>query len=410
MYMISTVQETTPPIDTRMGGSIAVEERAADTNSEGSLDSVRAGTMAEREGATDNQEEKGESAPQPKYGSLQLQLEDNEENDANDDCCLRVCKGRWCLCCGKCIASWPRTFALFFGVVFPLWLLIALSIFFGYFLAELEAPNEVRENNEIMAAQAQVRLLGSLAARAAQVIPTLCFELFLLGLPVTDIGTTVEVVLDITDPFQAGARQQPSPLVGAVLSDDLIILNKTAMYEYMESCGDEAGPITEALLRRAGDLSDISSTALTFNWIRCGPWANGIGSSGVLVPRPINELSPEAQQAFYNQTWYDDQQQLFDKFSQENMEANITAVYEENLGTNLTVLAARYQAFQDSIENATGGSKCYLNGPGSGKFCLVAVSLYSAFLVSPFSHTRSCMLSDCPSLVLVHSHDNNWVR
>jgi hypothetical protein len=401
MYMISTQQDPIPPIETGMGGT--------DTKSEGSFDSMGAGTMAViEEGAADNKEEKGESAPDQKYGSLKLQLEDSEENDANDGCCLRMCKGRWCSCCGKCIASWPRTFALFFGVVFPLWLLIALSIFFGYFLAELEAPNEIIQNNNIMAAQAQVRLLGSLAARASEVIPTLCFELFLLGLPVTNIGTAVEVVLNNTDPFQAGARPT-SPVVGAILSDDLIVVNKTAMYEFMQGCGDVARPITEALLRRADDVSDISTTALTFNWIRCGPWANGLGGPGVLYPRPIVELRPEAQQEFYNQTWYDDQQQLFAKYLEEYMKANFTA-YDEDLGANLTVLAARYQAFQDSIGNATGGSKCYLNVPASGEFCLVAVSLYSVFLLSPFSHTRSCILSDCPSLVLVHSHDNNWVR
>jgi hypothetical protein len=365
---------------------MGVEERAADTKSEGSFDSMglsmgEEGTMAVEEEAADNQEEKGESAPEQKYGLLHRQLEDNEENDANDGCCLRMCKGRWCSCCGKCIASWPRTFAIFFGVIFPLWLLIIVSVFLGYFLAELEAPNEIRENNNIMAAQAQVRVLSSLAASAAELIPTICFELFLLGLPVTNIGTAVEVVLERTDPFQTGTRQ-PDPAVGAILSDDLIVVNKTAMYEFMQGCGDVARPITEALLRRADDVSDIRTTSLTFNWIRCGPWANGLGASGVLVPRPVVELRPEAQQQFYNQTWFDDQQNLFDRYLEEYLEANLT-VYDGYLGTNLTVLAARYQAFQDSIGNATGGSKCFLNVPGSGEFCLVAVSLYSVFLVSP---------------------------
>jgi hypothetical protein len=366
MYIISTVQETTPPV-----GTMAVEERAADTKSEGSFDSMgEEGTMVVEEGgAADNQEETGESAPPQKYGSLHLPLEDNEENDVNDGCCLRMFKGKWCSCCGKCIARWPRTFAILFGVIFPLWLLIALSLFFGYFLAELEAPNEIIENNNILAAQAQVRLLGSLAARAAQVIPTICFELFLLGLPVANLGSAVESALD--DPFQAGTTQ-PNPPVGAILSDDLIVVNKTAMYEFMEVCGEEAGPITEALLRRASDVLEISTTELTFNWIRCGPWANGLGSTGVLARLPVVELRPEAQQEFYNQTWYDDQQQLFEKYLEEYVEANET-INGEYFGANLTLLAARFQVFQDSIGNATGGSKCFLNVPASGEFCFVAV-------------------------------------
>jgi hypothetical protein len=253
-------------------------------------------------------------------------------------------------------------------------------------LDTFEAPNEIRENNNIMDAQAQVRLLGSVAARVAEYIPMICFELFLLGLPVTDVGSALEDVLEKDDLFQAGARQQPSPVVGAILSDDLIILNKTAMYEFMQGCGDVARPVTEALLRRAGDVSEISTTALTFNWIRCGPWANGLGSSGVLDPRPNVELRPEAQQGIYNQTWYDDQQQLFDNYLEEYLGTNAT-VYEGYLGANVTILAARLQAFQDSVGNATGGSKCYLNVPGSGEFSLVAVSLHSVFIVSRFSHS-----------------------
>jgi hypothetical protein len=387
-----------------VGGTIAVEERAADTKSEGSFVSMGAGTMAViEEGAAE-----GESAPQEKYGSLRLQLEDNEENDVRDDCCHRMLKGRLCSCCGKCIENWPRTFAVFFGVIFPLWVLIFLSILFGFFLARFEAPNEIIENDNVMEAQAQVRRLGSLAARAAEAIPVICFELFILELPVTDVGSALAVVLDKDDPFQAGTIQQ-NPLMGAVLSDDLVIVNKTAMYQFMQSCGEEARPITEALLRRGSDVFNISAAGLTFNWIRCGTWANGLGSPGVLVRRPEVELRPEAQQEFYNQTWYDDQQQLFDKYLEEYLGANLT-VYDDYLGANLTVLAARLQAFQDSIGNATGGSKCYVNGPGSGEFCLVAVSLCYVFLVSRFSHTQSCILSDYPSLVLVHSHDNDWVR
>jgi hypothetical protein len=406
--MVSTVQETTPP-----GGTMVVEDRAADTNkSEGSFDSMgEEGTMMVvdvEEEAAGNQKEKWESAPQEKYGSLHLQLEDNEENDANDGCCLRMCKGKWCSCCGKCIASWPRTFEILFGVIFPLWLLIALSLWFGYFLAKLEAPNEIRENNNILAARAQVRLLGSLAARATEVIPTICFELFLLGRPVSNLDSAVKVVLEKTDPFQAGTTQ-PNPPVEAILSDDLVVVNKTAMYEFMRDCGEEAWPITEALLQRADDVIDISITALTFNWIRCGPWANGLGSTGVLAPLPDADLKPEAQQEFFNQTWYDDQQQLFEKYLEEYLEANETT-NGEYLGANLTLLAARFQAFQDSAGNATGGSKCFLNVPGSGEFCFVAISSYSVFLVSRFSHTGSCALSNCTSLVLVHSHDNNWVR
>jgi hypothetical protein len=352
---------------------------------------MTAGTMAvEEEGDEIQPQEKGESAPRNKNWSLQLQLDDTEENNANDGCCLRMLKGRWCSCCGGCIARWPRTFAIFFGVALPLWLLIALSVLFGYFLAKLEAPNEIIQNDDILEAQAELRVLGSLAARAAQAIPTICFELFLLARPVTDMDAELEMALEKDDNFFSAETTQlettqPVPEeVRAILSNDLIVLNKTAMHEYMQRCGDEARPITENLVQRGGNVIDISAVRLTFNWIRCGPWANGLSSSGVLDPHDVVALRPEAQAEFYRQTWDDDQQRLFDKYLDENVASNSTVYLEEFVETNLTVIGARFQAFEESIGRATGGTKCYLNGPGSGKFCLVTVFLcpFSFFHIS----------------------------
>jgi hypothetical protein len=360
-----------------IGGTMAAEEGAPDTKREGSFHFMTAETMAVEEGGAEVQQPKGESAPSNKKGSLRLKLDDNEENDAYsyDGCCLRMLNGRWCSCCGGCIARWPRTFAIFFAVVLPLWLLIAISSILGYFLAKLEAPNEIIQNDDILEAQAELREIGSLAARAAQAIPKICFELFLLARPVTDMARELEIALEKDDNFFPAETAQP---VTDILSDDLIVLNKTAMYEFMQLCGDEARPITERLLQRGGDIIDISAAELTFNWIRCGPWANGLDSSGVLDPHDVVDLRPEAQEEFYRETWNDDQQRLFDEYRKEYTTAsNSTAHLEESVGTNLTVIAARFLAFQNSIGNATGGTKCYLNGPGSGKLCLVAVSLSS---------------------------------
>jgi hypothetical protein len=364
-------------------GTMAAEEGAPDTKREGSFHFMTAETMAVEEGGAEVQQPKGESAPPNKSKLLRLQLDDDEENDAYsyDGCCLRMLKGRRCSCCGGCIARWPRTFAIFFGVVLPLWLLIAVSVLLGYFLAELEAPNEITQNDDILEAQAELRELGSLAARAAQVIPITCFNLFILERPVTEMARELEIALEKDDhlfpaettqpvPQEVGAQPetaQPVPQEeGAILSDGLIVMNQTAMYEFMQLCGDEAKPITERLLQRGGDIIDIRAAGLTFNWIRCGPWANGLDSSGIFNPHDVVDLRPEAQEELYRQTWNDDQQRLFDEYLEENTKAsNSTAYLEEFVETNLIV--ARYKAFKDSIGNATGGTTCNLNGPASGK-------------------------------------------
>jgi len=48
--------------------------------------------------------------------------------------------------------SWPRTSSLLFGVVIPLWALIALSMAFGTKLARIELPSEVRRNDDVLRA------------------------------------------------------------------------------------------------------------------------------------------------------------------------------------------------------------------------------------------------------------------
>mmetsp|Transcript_13012 Transcript_13012/g.22196 ORF Transcript_13012/g.22196 Transcript_13012/m.22196 type:complete len:681 (-) Transcript_13012:107-2149(-) len=74
----------------------------------------------------------------------------------------------------RAIAAWPRTSALTFGVVVPLLLLIAVSVFFGYFLAQLEGPGEIEYNNDVISTRIALALQDQLIGNLTENLPHLC--------------------------------------------------------------------------------------------------------------------------------------------------------------------------------------------------------------------------------------------
>jgi hypothetical protein len=52
--------------------------------------------------------------------------------------------------------NWPRCYTFVVGIVFPLWLLIAVSMVLGHILASYETPEEISSNNAILASRANI--------------------------------------------------------------------------------------------------------------------------------------------------------------------------------------------------------------------------------------------------------------
>jgi hypothetical protein len=57
--------------------------------------------------------------------------EEEEEEEEETTKCTRLCERIGLKCCCRLVTKWPRTSALTFGVVVPLFFLIAVSVFFG---------------------------------------------------------------------------------------------------------------------------------------------------------------------------------------------------------------------------------------------------------------------------------------
>ena len=133
-------------------------------------------------------------APPPQDQSPQEDEDlQREDVDANDDdsrgvpfvtisgieveqetTCTKCCKSIGLGCCCRIFAAWPRSSAILFGVVMPLFLLIAVSVFLGHFFADLESHGEIEANNAIFAAKAAVTFQEQLVGNITVNLPRMC--------------------------------------------------------------------------------------------------------------------------------------------------------------------------------------------------------------------------------------------
>ena len=77
---------------------------------------------------------------------------DDDDGDQNMESNHRNRKHGPCL---KCCHQWPRVCTLFIGIVLPLWLLILITCAFGIPLCNLEMPQQIELNNQVLAARTE---------------------------------------------------------------------------------------------------------------------------------------------------------------------------------------------------------------------------------------------------------------
>jgi hypothetical protein len=272
-------------------------------------------------------------------------------------------------CCGRCMMRWPRFWIILLGAVLPLWFLIALSLWFGYFLAKSEAPNEVLANNDILAAQSAAAAIAAILSDFVQALPKLCFAFYVLAIDPSGLEDVLDQILTQAQVDPTSINASVDTLLPELLLNETILLNKTDLYEFMQDCGDKARNITDEILDRSRGLSDLFAIDLTFNWMRCVPWAEGLsGDSDIfLSSNAYPSLRPDAQVGLFYETWLEDQQRLYQAYLNATSWdiLNGTIPVDAN---NHTRLIAQVEAYQESIRDATGGSACQLNTAASTWF------------------------------------------
>jgi hypothetical protein len=272
-------------------------------------------------------------------------LENDDLRDAG--CCYRML--RKCPRAYKSLLRWPRTSAIILGVAFPMLFLILVSTLFGSILAIYEAPLEVQQNDNYLAQSTLELTVLRSVVNITTFVPQICLAMYFNGLGLEDLRTRFQefVLLGPNATFPA--------IFGDYISPGVIVTTNTSeMFEYMNSCGNAAGPIVERLFRNTSTVfTKASFDSLTFNWIRCYSGANGLGGRPS-PPASIDEYRYNAQYAWYTETWRASQQQLYKTFLQQNLEAN------------MSLTDATEQAKVSSFLEATGIDGCEVNAPASG--------------------------------------------
>ncbi|KAL9186811.1 hypothetical protein ACHAXT_010531 [Thalassiosira profunda] len=102
--------------------------------------------------------------------------------EAPPPCPTRFCNGvaTACIPCRAVVQRWPRTCAIFLGVVCPLFLLIFVAAICGYGLAELEGPVEIQTNNAIIATRMALAFHAAVVGNVTRKLPVICACTFML--------------------------------------------------------------------------------------------------------------------------------------------------------------------------------------------------------------------------------------
>lgn len=241
---------------------------------------------------------------------------------------------KWCFA-ARCILhlprTWPRTFAFFFWVCLPIWLLILLSMGFGVLLAQYESFDELSGNDDILAARAQLRLISdrSPVNRA------------------TELGTLLRQCVSEVD------LADDSPGNGLILATRL------------EICALANLPEVDSIFDVASNNS-LAFESLSFNWNRC--WNSTLYDSNFPF-HPSDEIveavRPESQENFYKEAWDVSQQAFYAEYRPEN-----ATVEEER------------QAFLRSIQDATAVDACRPNTAGTAWFFFTIMTTVGKFVQS----------------------------
>jgi len=315
------------------------------------------------------------------------QHEDNERasSGTRTGCCYRTCVRIGCRCCARFPETWPRTFALLMGVVFPLFLLIAVSCVFGYGLARLEAPGEVETNDAILETRAALAFMSSFVTNLTERLPHICLSVYFAQNGLGDEILNQTIISNSNLTLTSGnnthgsgkggysenlqleeaidmvfVRQYVSRFVNldeegiAVPFNDVEVVNTTDLMVYMNGCGVEAlDLVSQYSFSEAVDTSLIGAD-LSFNWMSCDG-ENSTGFKGFLdnffAPnRNQTILRPGYQEQIVVDQWRQNQQELYRQYFDQYYNIDGKRRFE-----------ARWLALQNSFEQATGHLTCDMN-------------------------------------------------
>jgi hypothetical protein len=292
---------------------------------------------------------------------------------------------------------YPRLFAIFCGILIPLFALIALATLFGYWISQIESPVEISYNDYQLAIWSQQNVRLQILSDLTAVTPRICLRLFLQNYTAEKSSSPWDSVLNLTSATVDGVSNNETLFLvklGYLIAEEYLpdsvsreysVLNVSEVYSFLTRCGAsiQAGIKNYTALTVVVPDSDAGAT-LTFNWNRCSPYRQRDPNFTVSV-RPAN------QSAFYTQNWIDNATAIYDKYYE----------YYTTAPQNLSSPLASALASNRSFFEATGAKDCVVNqyAGGTAGRSLLPICL----------ETLMFLLYFWRSLVLVYYHEYHWL-
>jgi hypothetical protein len=272
--------------------------------------------------------------------------------------------------CWRCISAIsdrnPRTIACVCGIFLPLWLLVCLAIFCGYFLARLEAPIELDSNNRILANRFSLELFGAdKAINKCLGLPKACFEEYMSRKYIGSSNITIGQFVSLpTSHLGVGSEEQKTVWL-ETLSEAVF-----KMGDFISECSAEAEDVIEELQTIQEQIGvEVAIQTLSFNWIRC--WnETELELHMIFAPTAEQLAAADSQDDFFQESWKRDRERLYSEYLGE-------------LGDDLP--DSRLEATLRSIADATGSRHCSENISGTAWFwftVMTTVGRYPARFVA----------------------------
>jgi hypothetical protein len=314
----------------------------------------------------------------------------------------------WFCCCScysfnyRCMDhyahTYPRLYAISFGIFIPLFSLVIITCLFGYWIAQVESPIEIQQNDEKIANLSIINMKLSILSNLTSISPKVCLQLFLNNITTKDllISSSIIEILYLYDKQANGAYQNISAtdLYSLELLQDIQLryttmenetisdfddlnhtfnflsssnnininnsteVNLLELFTFFRTCGEKfysyiynytdlTNDITSDVRSRSmstvGGSSTSTTPTLTFNWNRCTPYS-------IRQPEFVESLRPWNQTKYYIQNWEMDAKQLFQYYYNYYTNTN-------NISSALAMPLAQNQ----SNNEATGGMNCDVN-------------------------------------------------
>jgi hypothetical protein len=246
-----------------------------------------------------------------------------------------------CGCCLPIQAKFPRCSAFFLRILLPLWALVCVALIGGWWLSDLEAPEEYDMNDVIVKARFQFDLSDSRKYEDQLIaLPSTCFYGYL-----NDTNLSLET----------SSKNNSLSTVDMLIDLDI----------YLKECSKNATQLLDLNDDVQEQAYAYAIVPLSFNWIRC--WdSEKYGKQNPFKPSSRQILAASNQTEFYEDMWRADQARLFEEYRNET---------KENTDCKGSA-CSNGVALNRSMAEATGRGGCDMNRAATAWFFFtVMVSL-----------------------------------